>query len=71
MWGTVCVICGVIALPFGGFYTVQGILAFADAVLLLILEKPLAVKALKQAREHPMKRAFLYMLFATQPPTSQ
>lgn len=55
--------CGFIALPFGGFYTVQGIVAFVAAGLLLVMEKPMAPNFFKQARKHPMKRAFLYMLF--------
>lgn len=59
-----CVICGVVALFFGGFRTLQGILALATAALLLVLEKPLAPGALQQVRRHPMKRAFLYMVFA-------
>ena len=60
---TVCVICGVVALFFGGFRTLQGILALATAVLLLVLEKPLAPKTLLQVRRHPLKRAFFYMVF--------
>ena len=61
----VCVICGIVALPFGGFYTAQGVIALATAALLVVLEKPLGENFLKMARKHPMKRAFLYMLFAS------
>lgn len=59
-----CVICGVVALFFGGFRTLQGVIALAVAALLLVLEKPLVPGTLQQVRRHPMKRAFLYMVFA-------
>lgn len=59
----VCVLCGLVALPFGSFVTAQGFLALLSAALLALFEVPLAQDACRSTRRHPMKRAFMYSLF--------